>query len=552
MVRPEDAGLRFVALGGSDEIGMNLYLYGLDGHWLMVDCGVAFGDETTPGIDVQMPVIDFIAERRDALLGIVLTHGHEDHLGAVQHLWPDLDCPVYASPFTAAFLRLKLRDTGLERQVPIHEVPVGGRIELGPFAIRYVEVAHSIPESQSLAITTRHGTVVHTGDWRIDPAPVLGPRTDEAAFREIGDGGVLAVVSDSTNALEEGFTPSEASAEAALAEVIASQPNRVAVTCFATNLGRVLSIARAARAADREVALVGRSLWRVREAALKSGHVDAGESFLGEDEAAWLPRNKVVLICTGSQGEPRAALSRIAFNAHPNIVLEAGDTAIYSAREIPGNEKAIQRVHNGLARQGVRVITADDAPVHVSGHPAQGEIASLYQWLRPQLVIPVHGDRRRQEAQAELARAGQVPMALIPEDGDMIALAPGRPRVVGQVPVGRLGLDGNRIIRLDDGTLRQRQRLGFGGAVTLTLVLDRAGRPLAEPQVVTFGIADAEVAEEIAARVAEEVEAVLADLPRPRLKDDGEVAEIARQVARRTLRSLTGKKPMVEVRVVRV
>ena len=342
------------------------------------------------------------------------------------------------------------------------------------------------------------------------------------------------------------------SASAALVEVIAQQPNRVAVTCFATNLGRVLAIARAARAAGREVALVGRSLWRVREAALKTGHVDPEERFLSEDEAAWLPRDKVALICTGSQGEPRAALSRIAFNAHPNIVLEAGDTAIYSAREIPGNEKAIQKVHNGLARQGVRVITADDAPVHVSGHPARGELASLFQWLRPDLVVPVHGDRRRQEAQAALARDCQVPATLIPEDGDLIALAPGPARVVGQVPVGRLGLDGNRIIRLDDGTLRERHRLGFGGAATVTLVLNGAGRPVADPQVVTFGIADADVAAEMADRVADEVEEVLADLPRPRLKDDGEVAETARQVARRTLRALTGKKPMVEVRVVRV
>ncbi len=552
MVRPQDAGLRFVALGGSDEIGMNLYLYGLDGHWLMVDCGVAFGDETTPGIDVQMPVIDFIAERRDALLGIVLTHGHEDHLGAIQHLWPDLDCPVYASPFTAAFLRLKLRDSGLDRQVPLHEVPPGGEAAIGPFRVRFVQVAHSIPEAQALALTTRYGTLVHSGDWRIDPDPVLGPRTDEAALRALGEEGVLALICDSTNALEEGFTPSESTAAEGLRDLIARQPHRVAVTCFATNWGRVLSIARAARAADRAVALVGRSLWRVREAAMQTGHADPDLAFLSEDEAAWLPRDKVVLICTGSQGEPRAAMTRIAFGAHPNIVLEPGDVAIYSAREIPGNEKAIQRVHNALARLGVRVVTADDAPVHVSGHPARGELASLYQWLRPGLVIPVHGDRRRQEAQATLAADCQVPNTLIPTDGEMVALAPGPARVVGEVPVGRLGLDGHRLIRLDDGTVRDRHRISFNGAATVTLVLDGTGRLIAEPQVVMLGIADADVVAEMTGRVAEAIEDAVADLPRPRRRDDGEVAETGRQAARRSLRALTGKKPVVEVRVVRV
>ncbi len=547
-----NAGLRFVALGGSDEIGMNLYLYEVDGQWLMVDCGVAFGDETTPGVDVLMPSVDFIADKCDRLVGLVLTHGHEDHFGAIQYLWPRLRCPVYATPFTAAFLRLKLRDAVFDETVPVREVPLGGRVSLGPFDVTFVEMTHSIPEPNALIIRTKYGNVVHSGDWKRDPKPPIGRTVDEDTLRQVGAEGVLALVSDSTNALEDGHSGSESDARDALVDVIARQPNRVAVTCFSTNVGRILGIAEAAAAADRQCALIGRSLWRVHEAATATGYMTPPAPFLTESEAAYLPRDRVVLICTGSQGESRAALSRIAADTHPHVVLEPGDTVIFSAREIPGNEKAIARVQNALTRQGVRVITPAEAPVHVSGHPARDELTALYQWVRPEIVIPVHGDARRQRAQAALARACQVPQTLVPEDGVMFQLAPGPAGVVDHVPVGRIARDGERLVHLNDGIMKQRHRLTHNGVVTATLVLDDSGRLLADPQIAAFGLYESNAQEAAARDLAEDVRDRVEDLPRPRRRDDEAVRTAAIQALRRRLRSELGKKPLMEIKVLRL
>src|SRR3954447_22484062 len=372
--RDPDA-LYFLPLGGSGEIGMNLNLYGHDGKWLIVDCGVTFGEEEhQPGVDVIMADPAFMVERRDRLLGIFATHGHEDHIGAIPYLWPQLQCPVWATPFTASLLRAKLIEAGLAERVPINIVPMSGRFDIGPFDLELITLTHSIPEPNAVVVRTRVGTVLHTGDWKLDPDPLIGSPTDEDRLRQVGDEGVLAIVCDSTNALRPGSSRSEGELRQSLTELIGRYDGRVAVACFASNVARLTTIAEAARAHDRDVALIGRSLWRMEKAARENGYLDHVPRFLTEDEAGYLPRDKTCLICTGSQGEPRAALARIAREDHPNIVLEEGDVVIFSSRIIPGNEKAIGRLQNALVRLGVEVVTDSDHFVHVSGHPARDEL----------------------------------------------------------------------------------------------------------------------------------------------------------------------------------
>ena len=545
-------GLYFLPLGGCGEIGMNLYLYGVDGQWLAVDFGVSFGDETTPGVDVIMPDPKFLEDLGDNLLGIVLTHGHEDHLGAIQYLWPRLRCPVYATPFTAAYLRLKLADTPFASEIPVNEMPSGGALSLGPFDLQLVPVTHSIPDAQMLILSTPYGRVVHSGDWKLDPDPQLGQPTDVDTLRAAGQDGVLAFVCDSTNVLEPGSSGSEAEVLAGLEDVIAAARHRVAVTCFSTHVARIRSIAWAAHKAGRHCALVGRSLWRVHEAARLSGYLDVPEPFLTDADAAWLPKDRVVLVCTGSQGEARSALSRIAGGDHPNVVLEAGDTLVYSSREIPGNEAAIERIQSLLVGRGVRLVTSDDAMVHVSGHPARDEIETVYQWLRPQVAIPMHGDQRRLQAQADLARSLQVPEVVVPTDGSLIRLAPGRPQVVDHVPAERLGLDGHRLVAIGGDVVRDRVRLLHNGAVVATIVVNGDGRVVGDPSVALMGLADAETADDLTDLVADAVRDAVDDLPRARRRDDESIRETARIAARRALRSVTGKRPMTTIHLVRV
>jgi ribonuclease J len=382
-------GLWFVPLGGSGEIGMNLNLYACDDQWLMVDLGVTFGDDSIPGVDVVMPDPSFIAERKDKLLGLVLTHAHEDHLGAVCYLWPYLQCPVYATPFAAEFLKRKLMETGLQDIVPLTIIPLGGRLELGSFDIEFITLTHSIPEPNALAIRTPYGNVMHTGDWKFDPDPLIGETTDFSTLQTFGDEGVLAMVADSTNVFSEGDAGSEGDVAVALTELIGKLKGRVAVGCFASNFARVESIARAAEANDRHVCLVGASLWRVTETARKTGYLSDDITLYEAEDAAHLPNDKVLYICTGSQGEARAALSRIAFNNHRDVTLEEGDTVVFSSRVIPGNEKSIFKLQNQLARLGVEIITAKDAPIHVSGHPARDEMRRMYGLIRPHTAIPV-------------------------------------------------------------------------------------------------------------------------------------------------------------------
>jgi ribonuclease J len=549
----DPAALYFLPLGGSGEIGMNLNLYHHAGKWLMVDLGVSFADETTPGIEIILPDTSFIEQRLSDLAGILVTHAHEDHLGAIPYLWEDLRVPVWCSPFAASFLKAKLVEKGLQNKVPIHVLPLGGRTNIGPFDIELISLTHSIPEPNAVVIRTPAGTVLHTGDWKLDPDPVIGLLSDEEALQKLGREGVTAMVCDSTNALVPGRSGSESEVRDSFMELFGQyKDTRIAVTCFASNVARLHSITQAAHAHDRQVALVGRSLWRINDAARENGYLSDLPPFLTEKEAGFLPREKVLLICTGSQGEARAALSRMATGEHPDVTLERGDVVVFSAREIPGNEKAIGKIQNGLLRRGMKIITADDAFVHVSGHPARDELVQMYQWVRPKVAVPVHGEGRHLAAHAALARDCQVPEVVVPEDGGAIRLAPGPATLVGHVHAGRLCIDGKRIVPMNNQALRGRTRIAQSGAVVVTLVMTPRGDLLADPKVSIMGLLEEDEYEEETADLISRIRGAVDQLSRTARLEDSSVKEAARVAVRRNFSAMQGRKPMTEIHLVRI
>lgn len=550
--RPGADELYFLPLGGAGEIGMNLNLYGHDGKWLMVDLGITFGDEATPGIEVVMPDPAAIEERREDLCGLVLTHAHEDHIGAVPYLWPRLRCPIYATPFTASVLRRKLVEAGLEDEAPITLVDLSGRFTVGPFEIELITLTHSIPEPNAVVIRTGAGTVLHTGDWKLDPEPLVGDTADEAALRRVGREGVLAMVCDSTNVFVEGESGSEADVRRNLGELLGRFRGRVAITCFASNVARLETIATVGAARGRHVALVGRSLWRINQAARENGYLADLPEFVAEEDAGFIPPDRLLMICTGSQGEPRSALARIARGEHPHVVLEKGDAVIFSSRIIPGNEKAIGRLQDDLVRLGIELLTAEDHHIHVSGHPARDELAAMYQWIRPQIAVPVHGEARHLAAHAELARSCQVGQAAIAHNGELLRLAPGPAEIVGAVPAGRLGLDGSALIRLDGAVVRGRHRMLNNGLAVATLVVDADSNLVVEPQIALHGLVETELEAEARDRAAQAIRAALAALPRRARRDDEAVRESARLAVRRAFQAQRGKKPVTEVHLVRL
>jgi len=549
---PGDRELLFLPLGGTGEIGMNLNLYGHAGKWLMVDLGITFGDDTTPGVEVITPDPAFIEERREDLVGLVLTHAHEDHLGAVPYLWRRLRCPVYATPFTANFLRHKLAEADLLQDVPIHEIALSGRFSVGPFDLELITLTHSIPEPNALVIRTPAGRVLHTGDWKLDPDPVVGPTTDEAALIRAGEEGIDAMVCDSTNAMVEGSSGSEGDVHDNLVRLARPCDARVAVSCFASNVARLETIARAGHAMGRDVALVGRSLWRIYAAARASGYLRDLPAFISEEHVGFLPRERTLIICTGSQGEPRAALTRMADGSHPHATLEPGDTVIFSSRKIPGNERAIGRLQNRLVQRGVSVIADDSAGVHVSGHPARDELVQMYRWVRPRTSIPVHGEPRHLAAHAQLALACQVPRALTIANGSLVRLAPGEATVLDEVFSGRLAVDGGRLIPLDGPVLRQRRKMAWNGTMVVAMALDRRGRPVDEPRISAPGVYDPESDPDLAEQVEDAVDSAVSALPAAARHDDGAIVEAVRRAVRRVLRQTCGKRPQVEVHLFRV
>jgi ribonuclease J len=541
--------LAFIPLGGTGEIGMNLNVYRCDGELLAVDCGLGFGGADTPEAEVMVPDPGWLAGKRAQLKGLVITHAHEDHLGAVAAIWPLLRCPIWAGPFVSAVLRRKLAEAGLLQEATLHTLPLGARFRIGVFDCEFLRVTHSVPESQALVLRTRHGTVLHTGDWKLDPNPLIGEPTDEAGFARLGEEGVLAMVCDSTNAMVEGHSGSEAEVRRNLAALIKPMKGRVAVACFATNLARVESIALAAKAAGRVVALFGRSLRNAEAAARECGYLRAVPPFLTEEQASDIEDDRLLMICTGSQGEPRSALARIAADTHPHISLGEGDTVIYSSRMIPGNERAILRIQDELARAGCRVMTADDHMVHVSGHPARDELKRLYQLVKPRYAVPTHGEWRHMEAHAALAESlGAEAITL--EDGDVLQLAPGEPEIVGEVPVGRLAVDGERLLPLDGEILSARKRMLQNGVVVASLAVDGSGRVLGVPQISAPGLLDP--AEEEPAELSAELARSLADLPAPVRREDGALREAARSALRKAVSRRLRKRPSVEIHLLRV
>lgn len=546
--------LVFLPLGGSGEIGMNLNAYGYgppdNRKWIIVDIGVTFGGPETPGVDVILPDPTYLAEQRENVIAIVLTHAHEDHIGAIAHLWPRFRTPIYATPFTAYLVREKLKEKGLEAKAPVTAVPVEGRIQLGPFDVQYITLTHSIPEPNGLAIRTPLGTVWHTGDWKLDAAPQIGEPTDSASVRALGDAGLLAMVCDSTNVFVEGEAGSEEGVREALAETIASLKGKVAVTAFASNVARVESVIRAAEAAGRSVCLVGRSMFRVVGAAKSVGLLADVPPFVTEEEASKLPPSAVLYLCTGSQGEPRAALARIAAGEHRNVRLSTGDSVLFSSRVIPGNEAAIHALWERFGERGVEVITDKQAPIHVSGHPARDELRQMYQWARPQIAIPVHGERRHLLEHAKLALELQTPHAVPARNGDMILIAPGGPTIIDEVPSGRLYVDGAITLESDDEALEERKRLATEGAIMVAITVSAKRHAIvAGPDVRVRGLSahdeeDLEVLLEDMSRVAEAAFNKLSAADRI----DADIAETAvMKAVRRAAERAWGKRPIVDV-----
>ncbi|MFK0683122.1 ribonuclease J [Ochrobactrum sp. BD67] len=557
MARSNTTELVFLPLGGVGEIGMNLAMYGFgpadNREWLVVDMGVSFAGPEQPGADLILPDIRYLEAEKHNLRGIVITHAHEDHFGALLDLWPRLKVPVYATPFTAGLLEAKRQSEFGAPDIPITIYKAGEKFEVGPFKVEAVAVTHSIPEPVSLAITTPLGTVVHTGDWKMDPEPSLGPVIDEARFRAIGDAGVLALICDSTNALREGESPSERQVGDSLRELIENARGRVAITTFSSNVGRIRSITEAARDAGRQVLVVGRSMKRAISVATELGYMEGLPEYLSEEDYGYIPRENVVMILTGSQGEPRAALAKLARDEMRSLALTAGDTVIYSSRAIPGNEKAILDIKNRLIDRGIKIIGDEDALVHVSGHPRRSELRRMYSWVRPQILVPVHGEAAHLVAQGSLGAMEGIEQVAQVRDGDMLRLAPGKAEIIDEAPVGRIYKDGKLIGDEEEIGMVERRKLAYVGHVAVSVLLDREHKIIDEPDLVTFGVPEenavGDLMEDILLDAA--IEAI-DSIPRVRRKDIELVRESVRRAVRAAANDAWGKKPVVTVFVNRI
>ena len=543
--------LVFLPLGGAGEIGLNLNLYGLDREWLMVDLGISFADDTLPGVDIILPDPSFIAARRQDLHGLVLTHAHEDHLGAIPYLWPSLRCPIWCTPFTAAVLRRKLDEHNL-KDVPVHVVAPGERFSVGGFDCCLIPVTHSIPEAHALAIRTPLGNILHTGDWKLDPAPLVGPSSATDELEAFGREGVLALVADSTNVLNPGTSGSEAEVRDSLMRLVGEQSTRVVLTTFASNIARLDTAIKVARQVGREPCAIGRSMRRMLEAAREVGYLQDVPVLIDERAAAELPRNRVLWIATGCQGEPRAALARIAAGQHPSVRLDPGDVVIFSSKIIPGNERTLYNLHNSLVARGIEVITEHDHFVHVSGHPCRDEVEQMYRWIRPRIAIPVHGEARHLHEHLALARRLEVPEPVEARNGHMVRLAPGPATIVEEVPIGRLVPENSHLLGADDDLYRTRRRLMAHGTIIAGLVLDSYGSLLAAPQLSTFGAVDLEREPGLKDEVVDDIEDAIEALEDQIALDDERIREAVRGAIRRAFRLPRDKRPIIEVQITRL
>jgi ribonuclease J len=552
-----DDELVFMALGGIGEIGMNCYLYGLGPEdarqWLMVDLGITFPEgENDPGVDVILPDVRFIAEDRRNLAGIVLTHAHEDHFGAVAELWPRLQVPVYATPFTAELLKAKLAEFGSTLRPDIRPVALNSRFKVGPFDVEMVSVAHSIPEPNALAIRTPHGVVLHTGDWKIDATPLIGAPTNAARLAELGAEGVTAMICDSTNALREGRSPSERDVAKTLAGLIRGAKARVAVTIFASNVSRIRAVADAARSAGRQLVVAGRAMHRMIQVSMATGYLPADFKYHDQQHFPHLDRDEVVLLCTGSQGEPRAALARIAEDEHPDIGLDKGDLVIFSSRTIPGNEKVVGGIQNRLIDLGCELITDTEALVHVTGHPRREEMKEMYAWVRPRVAIPMHGESRHLHEHAKLAREAGVGEVLRVHNGDIVRLGPGPAQVIDEAPVGRLFRDGRLLVESEGGPVRERRALAFAGIVIVAMALSARGDQLGQAEVVLDGVPlEDEAGRPMTSIVHDAIEGTIRSIPPGRRRDQEVVREAVRRAVRAAIEDAWGKRPIAKVLLTR-
>ena len=549
----QDSELVMLALGGLGEIGMNAYLYGVGPpdarEWLMVDLGITFPEgDWDPGVDVILPDLAFIEAERASLKGIVITHAHEDHIGAVIELWDRLRVPVYVTPFSAGMLQIKASEMAPGLKVDVRVVPVEGRFQAGAFDVELVNMAHSIPEVSALAIRTAHGTVFHTADWKLDPAPVIGLPTNEKRIAELGAEGILAFVGDSTNAMREGRSPSETEVANSIKDIVKGAANRVIVTTFASNVGRVKAVADAARAAGRRLVIAGRALHRAIQVGIDTGYLPKDFQYLDQQQFPYLKRSEIVCLSTGSQGEPRAAMARVAGNEHPDISLEKGDLVIFSSRTIPGNEKSVGRIQNSLARMGCEVLTDNEALVHVTGHPRRDELRQIYALTKPKIAIPMHGEARHLREHAKLARTCGVEDVVILSNGEILRLAPGPAKIVDDAPVGRLYRDGRLLINAEDPTVRERRKLAAVGIIVVALTMSRRGDLLGEPSVALDGVPgqDGE-GEPFIDIILDAVDGCLVSIPQARRKDATMVSEAVRRSVRSAAAQAWGKKPIVKV-----
>ncbi len=544
---PKKTNFWFLPLGGAGEIGMNLNLFGHNKEWIIVDCGITFGDRL--GIDIIMPDPSAILDHAENIKALVLTHAHEDHIGAVPYLWPYLKCPVYATPFTAQILRQKLEEKSWGKQVKIIEVPLSGRVQIGSFDVEYITLTHSIPEPNALAIRTEHGCVLHTGDWKIDPQPLLGEATNKNRLKEIGKEGVLSLICDSTNVFDKGSTGSEGEVRDELEKVIAQIPNgRIAVCCFSSNVARVESIAYSAKKSGRKVALLGRSLEKMIRAATLSGYLKGLPGFIPADQAMDMPRDKVLFICTGSQGEGRSALTRIAQRDHHVVSLDKDDTVIFSSRVIPGNERAIANMQNHLVHQGVRIITAHEEDVHVSGHPAQEDLKAMYSWVKPKSLIPVHGEARHMQAQAELGLANGIEQALVPSNGTLIELAGSKPEIIERVNSGRWGIDGKCLVSMQSPILKERQKISIQGVIFVSIPVDDICQIQGTPTISAHGLVeDGEEAQDF----QDGMQNIIRRTMHQDLGKEKNYIEALQRVIKQECNQRFGKKPVVDLHLVR-
>lgn len=538
--------LLFVALGGSGEIGMNVNLYGCQGKWLMVDMGVTFADPAYPGVEIILPDLQFIEEQRANLVGVVLTHGHEDHIGALPYLADDLGAPLFASKFTAGLIRGKLEEEGVQDRVELNVVEPNKVIELGPFKFRFVPLAHSIPEASALLIESPYGKVFHTGDWKIDSSDaVLGTPSTPEQLTAVGDEGVFALVCDSTNVFNPQASGSEASVRDGLIGAVKKAKGRVVVTTFASNAARLQTLGEVAKATKRKICVTGRSLDRILMVARANGYLKSFPDPISPEAAMSMPGRDVLVVATGGQGEPRAALGRIADGTHP-IKLVAGDTVVFSSKQIPGNELAIGRIQNQLAAAGVEMVTERQEHVHVSGHPGRPELEAMYGWIRPQLLVPVHGEMRHMMEQARFGLSKGIPQALVQSDGDIVRLAPGKPEKLGHATVGRLMLDGDVILPADGATMNERRRVATYGQMSVAVAIDRNNRLVGVPRVGLQGIP---VEEDREAFIDEAIDAA-AEVVKKHRGDLAALRESLRLGVRRVATRWTGKKPVVDVLVI--